>query len=136
MRSTIFGQSEILPYVSLFYQINKQTFAEIGFPNSRIVYANTTRNSFSLSNNFEGTYYKLDHTTSLDENNTADRVRFSQMTTALEYQRNMDKNWYISLKTGYVFNKEYQKTTNTNTTVLDYNLNNGPTFSVGLQYKH
>ena len=29
------------------------------------------------------------------------------MTSALEYERNMDSNWFVSLKGGYEFNKKY-----------------------------
>jgi hypothetical protein len=68
--------------------------------------------------------------------NTGTKVSFSQMTSALEYERNMDTNWFVSLKGGYNFNKNYTLKNNNEVSTFDFNINNGYLFNIGIKYKH
>ncbi|MES2576375.1 MAG: hypothetical protein V4589_02120 [Bacteroidota bacterium] len=135
-RMTLFGKPEILPTVSFYHQISPNTFIEAGFPNSTFSYSNNTRNSFSLTNSFNGNFYNLDKPEVLDHLNAATKVSFSQMTSALEYERNMDSNWFVSLKGGYEFNKKYNLTNNSGDSKLDFKSTNGYIFNIGIKYKH
>ena len=58
------------------------------------------------------------------------------MTSALEYERNMDTNWFVSLKGGYNFNKNYTLKNNNEVPTFDFNINNGYLFNIGIKYKH
>ena len=135
-RMTLFGKPEILPTFSFYHQINQNAFVNVGFPNSTISYSNNARNNFSFTNNFNGNFYNLDQPRVLDASNTATKIGFSQMTSALEYERNMDSNWFVSLKGGYEFNKKYNLTNNSGDSKLDFNTTNGYIFNIGIKYKH
>ena len=57
------------------------------------------------------------------------------MTTALEYERNVDKNWFLSFQGGYQFNKKYRLTDNRGTTKFNFDANDGTLFNIGIKYK-
>ncbi|MFV5698325.1 DUF6268 family outer membrane beta-barrel protein [Flavobacterium sp. ZT3R17] len=135
-RMAPFGKPEILPTFSFYHQINKNAFVNIGFPNSTISYSNSNRNTFNVTNSFDGNFYNLDRPRVLDDLNTATRFSFSQMTSALEYERNMDSNWFVNLKGGYQFNKKYNLTNNSGESKFDFNNTDGYIFNIGIKYKH
>jgi hypothetical protein len=135
-RMTLFGKPEILPTFSFYHQINQNAFVNVGFPYSTISYSNNARNNFSFTNSFNGNFYNLDQPRVLDVLNTATKIGFSQMTSALEYERNMDSNWFVSLKGGYEFNKKYNLTNNSGDSKFDFNSTNGYIFNIGIKYKH
>lgn len=132
-RTTVFGAPKFMPVVSLHYQINNTGSLMIGFPESKISYANNIRNMFSLSNSFNGTFYHLDSQNNLNTNAT--KVSLSQMTSALEYERNVDTNWFLNFKAGYDFNKKYDLIDNDNHKVYDFNTGNGYILGIGIKYK-
>ncbi|MFV5700599.1 hypothetical protein ACM55F_01875 [Flavobacterium sp. XS2P12] len=135
-RMTLFGKPEILPTFSFYHQINRNAFVEAGFPNSTISYSNSARNSFSFTNSFNGNFYNLDSPKIINNLDAATKVSFSQMTSALEYERNMDSNWFVSLKGGYEFNKKYNLTNNSGDSKFDFKSTNGYIFNLGIKYKH
>lgn len=132
-RTTVFGYPRFMPVLSLNYNLNKDAAITIGFPDSRISYANNIRNKFSLSNSFNGNFYHLD--TQDNPNNTASKVSLSQMTSAIEYERNVDKNWFLNFKAGYDFDKKYNLIDNDNHKVYDFNTGNGYVLGIGIKYK-
>ena len=132
-RTTFFGSPKFLPTVSLDYKVNNQASVLIGFPDSKISYSNNIRNKFSISNSFNGNFYHLDAENNLSNN--ASKVSLSQITTSLEYERNVDKNWFLNFKAGYDFNKKYNLIDNDNHTVYDFNTGNGYVLGVGIKYK-
>lgn len=134
-RMSIFGKAQILPVIAFNSQLNTNTAVTIGFPNSNIRYSNNKRNTFSLTNTFEGEYYRLDNTKTISPNLSADTMSFSQMTTALEYERNVDHNWYMNFQAGYGFNKNYRLSDNRGTTKFNFDANDGYLFSIGIKYK-
>ncbi|WP_244307339.1 DUF6268 family outer membrane beta-barrel protein [Flavobacterium fluviatile] len=131
-RSTVFGLSKFIPKVSFFGTINQMDIL-VGFPNSKISYSNNERNNFSLSNSFNGSFYNLDKP--VDLYSEAAKISTSQMTTALEYERNMDNNWFINFKAGYNFDKKYNLLDKNNHKLYDFNTGNGYILSVGIKYK-
>ena len=132
-RSTVFGLPKFIPTLSFSSKINNRGSVLIGFPNSKISYSNNERNKFSLTNNFNGSFYNLDDSLALY--NTAAKINTSQMTTALEYERNMDKNWFINFKAGYDFDKKYNLLDENNHKLYDFNTGNGYILSIGIKYK-
>ena len=132
-RSTIFGSPKFIPTLSLLYTVNDKSALLIGFPDSRLSYSNNIRNTFSLTNTFNGSFYNLDH--SIATTNNASKVSMSQITSALEYERNVDKNWFINLKAGYDFNKKYNLIGDDNHKVYDFNTGNGYILGIGIKYK-
>lgn len=132
-RSTVFGSPKFIPTLSFSGKINDQSSVSIGFPDSKISYSNNERNKFSLSNSFNGSFYNLDDSLALY--NTAAKINTSQMTTALEYERNMDKNWFINFKAGYDFDKKYNLLDENNHKLYDFNTGNGYILSIGIKYK-
>ncbi|WP_152547355.1 DUF6268 family outer membrane beta-barrel protein [Flavobacterium seoulense] len=134
-RTMLFGKAQILPSIAFNSKLNSKTDLSLGFPYSNIQYSNNERNIFSLKNTFEGEYYQLDQTKSISSNLSASRIRFSQMTTALEYERNVDGNWYMSFQGGYQFNKKYRLTDNKGTTKFNFDANDGYMFNIGIKYK-
>ncbi|WP_188219760.1 DUF6268 family outer membrane beta-barrel protein [Flavobacterium pokkalii] len=134
-RMSVFGKAAVLPTLAFYSQLNPDTDIEIGFPNSAIHYSNNERNHFSLTNSFDGEYYKLDQNKKIESNLTASKISFSQMTTAFEYERNVDKNWFLSFQGGYQFNKKYRLTDNRGTTKFNFDANDGTLFNIGIKYK-
>ncbi len=134
-RMTVFGKAEVLPSIAFYSKLNANNTIEIGFPNSSIHYSNNERNVFSLTNTFDGEYYKLNQAKTISTNLSASTMRFSQMTTALEYERNIDSNWFMSFKGGYDFNKKYALTDDRGTTKFNFNANDGYLFNIGIKYK-
>lgn len=132
-RTTVFGSPKFMPTLSLNYKVNNESSLLIGFPDSRISYSNNIRNKFSLSNSFNGSFYHLDSENNL--NNNASKVNLSQMTSAIEYERNVDKNWFLNFKAGYDFDKKYQLIDNDNHKVHDFNTGNGYVLGIGIKYK-
>lgn len=135
-RTTAFGKPEILPSFSFYHQIKGNSYMEIGFPNSIVSYSNNIRNKFSITNSFNGKYYNLDYPRGIENDNTASKASFSQMTSLLEYERNMDTNWYVNLKGGYDFNKRYTLENSDGNTNFDFNINNGYILNIGIKYKY
>ncbi|MBZ4041817.1 DUF6268 family outer membrane beta-barrel protein [Flavobacterium hibisci] len=131
-RSTIFGNPKFIPTLSFYGKIN-QTNILIGFPDSAISYSNNERNKFSVSNNFNGNFYNLDK--SLESYSKGTKISTSQITTAFEYERNMDKNWFVNFKAGYDFNKQYDLVDENNHKLYDFNTGNGYILSIGIKYK-
>lgn len=131
-RTAIFGYPQFLPTLSVEYKVSDKSTLIIGFPDSKISYSNNIRNAFSLTNSFNGTFYNLDHT--LISNNGT-KISTSQMTSAFEYERNVDKNWFINFKAGYDFNKKYNIIDNDNHKVYDFNSGNGYILGIGIKYK-
>ena len=132
-RSAIFGYPKFIPTLSYEYKVSDKSAVLIGFPDSKISYSNNVRNAFSLTNSFNGTFYNLDN--SVMQENSATKVSMSQMTSALEYERNVDTNWFINFKAGYDFNKKYHLLDNDNHTVYDFNTGNGYILGIGIKYK-
>lgn len=131
-RTSIFGAPKITPIVVFDYKMNEQTDFKIGFPDSRISYSNNDRNQFSLTNSFNGSFYHLDET---NTDNNAEKGVLSQMTSALEYERNVTGNWFLNFKAGYDFNKKYNLLDNSDHKVYDYNSGNGYVLGIGIKYK-
>ena len=132
-RTTFFGSPKFLPTVSLDYKVNNEASVLLGFPDSKISYSNNIRNKFSINNSFNGNFYHLDAENNLGNN--ASKVSLSQITTSLEYERNVDKNWFLNFKAGYDFNKRYNLIDNDNHKVYDFNTGNGYILSIGIKYK-
>ncbi|MEO6176208.1 MAG: DUF6268 family outer membrane beta-barrel protein [Flavobacterium circumlabens] len=132
-RTTIFGSPKFIPTLSLLYAVNDKSALLIGFPDSRLSYSNNIRNTFSLTNTFNGSFYHLDHLIATTDN--ASKVTMSQITSALEYERNVDKNWFINLKAGYDFNKKYNLIDDDNHKVYDFNTGKGYILGIGIKYK-
>lgn len=134
-RMTVFGKAQVLPSVSFYSQLNTNTAIEIGFPNSTISYSNNDRNNFRLTNVFDGEFYQLDQAKTISPNLSASKMSFSQMTTAFEYERNIDHNWFMSFQGGYQFNKKYTLIDNRGTTQFNFDANDGYLFNIGIKYK-
>ncbi|MCM0664763.1 DUF6268 family outer membrane beta-barrel protein [Flavobacterium tyrosinilyticum] len=131
-RTSIFGAPKITPIVVFDYKMNEQTDFKIGFPDSRISYSNNDRNQFSMTNSFNGNFYHLNET---NTDNNAEKAVLSQMTSALEYERNVTGNWFLNFKTGYDFNKKYNLLDKSDHKVYDYNSGNGYVLGIGIKYK-
>lgn len=132
-RATIFGSAKFIPTLSVFSKINNESDILIGFPDSKISYSNNERNMFSLSNSFNGSFYNLDN--SVDLSGIATKISTSQITTAIEYERNVTKNWFMNFKAGYDFDKKYNLLDENNHKVYDFNTGNGYILSIGIKYK-
>ncbi|KAF2511921.1 DUF6268 family outer membrane beta-barrel protein [Flavobacterium foetidum] len=132
-RTAALGYPKFMPLLSLSYQFNKSASVLLGFPDSKISYSNNSRNIFSLTNSFNGNFYQLDNKFQLDVN--ASKASMSQMTAALEYERNVDKNWFLNFKAGYDFNKKYNLLDSDNHKVYDFATRNGYVLGIGIKYK-
>lgn len=131
-RTSIFGVPKFTPIVAFDYKMNEKTDFKIGFPDSRISYSNNDRNKFSLTNSFNGNFYHLDEK---NVDNNAEKAVLSQMTSALEYERNVAANWFLNFKAGYDFNKKYNLLDSNDHKIYDYNNGNGYVLGIGIKYK-
>jgi|GEM_PF-513866 len=134
-RMTVFGKPEILPTFSYNHQFSSSAYLKLGFPSSELSYSNSIRNKFSLNNDFSGSSYNLNSPIITDDSIAVTKVGFSQMETTLQFERNMDSSWYISLKGGYSTNKEFKFSDENRTNEINKSLKNGGTFSVSVKYK-
>jgi hypothetical protein len=135
-RSMLFGKTNLLPTFSYTQQINQNTVVVIGFPTSLVSYSNTTRNTFSLKNDFQGAIYNLDSKDLDDNYNKATKMTNSQMATTFEYVRSIDTYWSINFIGGYGFNNKFYLTDNAGNLAYDFNNNNGYIFNIGIKFKH
>jgi hypothetical protein len=135
-RMTLFVKPEILPTFSFYHKFSPSLSIKLGFPNSSVSFSNNERNLFRLTNSFNGNFYNLDNQKIIDANNNASRISFSQMTSVLEYERNIDSNWYMNIRGGYDFNKKYIITDKSGETKSDLENKNGYIFNIGIKYKH
>ena len=134
-RMTVFGRPEILPTFSFNHQFNKTAYFKLGFPNSELSYSNLIRNKFSLNNNFSGSNYNLDSPIVDDNLNSISKVGFSQVETTLQYERNMDTSWFVTIKGGYSSNKKLKFSDENRTNEKNQSLKNGSIFSISIKYK-
>lgn len=132
-RSAVFGTPKFIPLLAINYILSEKSTISVGFPDSKISYSNNIRNKFSLTNSFNGSFYYLDQKS--DANYNASKMSLSQMTSAFEYERNVDSNWFLNFKAGYDFNKKYKLTDSDNHTVYNFNTGDGGIFSIGIKYK-
>ncbi|WP_281235298.1 DUF6268 family outer membrane beta-barrel protein [Flavobacterium gelatinilyticum] len=132
-RSAAFGNPKFLPVAAFQYKINDKTKLVLGFPDSEISYSNNDRNKFSLDNRFNGNFYNLNVSNYADAAGT--KAVTSQMTTSFNYERNVDKNWFLNFKAGYDFDKKYILTDNQNHTLHDFNIGNSYVLGIGIKYK-
>lgn len=126
-RNNIFGKTMILPTLAYYYEYSKKLNFVVGFPETKMSYSNNSRNVFALKNEFNGSLYQW---------NNSSKASFSQFTTTLEFERNMDKNWFVSFKAGYDFNKKYLLLDSYNNTTTDFNIKDGYNFGITIKYKH
>lgn len=135
-RTTVLGKPETLPTLSFTHKLNEKTFMTLGFPDSQISYSNNSRNTFLLKNSFEGNLYRLDAPQTIDSYSNAPKISFSQIASTLEYERNMDGNWFMGFKGGYGFNRNYSLTDTKGNSKFNFDSDNGYIFSIGIKYKH
>lgn len=135
-RTTVLGKPETLPTLSFTHKLNEKTFMTLGFPDSQISYSNNSRNTFLLKNSFEGNLYRLDAPQTIDSYSNAPKTSFSQIASTLEYERNMDGNWFMGFKGGYGFNRNYSLTDTKGNSKFNFDSDNGYIFSIGIKYKH
>lgn len=134
-RNNFFGKTMVLPVFSYYYEYNKEINLGIGFPESKLSYSNNVRNVFSIKNSFNGSLYNIENASkSLALNST--KSSFSQLTTSLEYERNMDCNWYVNFKVGYDFNRDYLLLDSNYNTTFDFDIKDGYNFGLTIKYKH
>lgn len=134
-RNTIFGKPLILPVFAYDYQYSNELNFKIGFPETAIQYANNARNTFSIKNVFNGQMYHLDDASKTVYLNST-TSSFSQLSTSLEYERNMDSNWFVNFKMGYDFNKKYLLQDSNYNTTFDFEIKDACNFGVTIKYKH
>ena len=134
-RNTVFGKPMILPIFAYEYHYSNDLNFRIGFPESNIQYSNNSRNTFYIKNVFNGSVYNLDAADKAFSLNST-KASFSQQTTSLEYERNMDTNWFVNFKMGYDFNRKYLLQDSNYNTTFDFNINDGCNFGLTIKYKH
>jgi hypothetical protein len=134
-RNNFFGKTMVLPVFSYYYEYNEEINLGIGFPESKLSYSNNIRNVFSIKNAFNGSVYNLENASKSLALNSI-KSSFSQLATSLEYERNMDRNWYVNFKVGYDFNREYLLLDNNYNTTFDFDIKDGYNFGLTIKYKH
>ena len=68
-------------------------------------------------------------------NSDGAKVTLSQITSAFEYERNVDKNWFLNFKAGYDLDKKYSITNHDDNKLYDFNTGNGYVLGIGIKYK-
>lgn len=134
-RNVVFGKPMILPVFTYNYQYSEKINFSIGFPETKIKYSNNARNAFYIKNIFNGSVYNLDEASKTFSSNST-KSSFSQQTTSFEYERNMEGNWFVNLKAGYDFNRNYLLLDNDYNTTSDFNMKDGFNLGITIKYKH
>ena len=133
-RMTVFGKPQIMPTVSFNHQFNKNAYLKLGFPNSALSCSSSSRDSFSLRNDFSGSINNLSSSIIADDKSIS-KVGFSQMETTLQYERNIDNSWFVNFIGGYSTRKEFKFWNENSTTEINQALKNGSIFSISIKYK-
>ncbi|WP_366186594.1 DUF6268 family outer membrane beta-barrel protein [Flavobacterium ovatum] len=134
-RNTIFGKTQILPTITFHHQVNQKLSIDAGFPSTSFSYSNNARNQFIYTTSFSGSSYNIDQSPFSNKLTTLSKVEFSNLNTQLEYERNVDSNWYLNLKGGYDFNKKFIAIDQKNNLLNDLNNSKGYILSFGIKYK-
>lgn len=134
-KTTSFGSPQWLPTLSWSQEWNKKTLVVLGFPESKISYTNNSRNLFQITNTFNGSYYNLKQPLPLTAA-PATKASFSQISTALEYERNIETNWFVTLKGGFECNRKYSLLDDTFKKTSDLKISDGYTLGIAIKYKH
>jgi len=133
-RNTIFEKPEILPTFHFKYSFKNKMELDLGFPSAKISYSNNERNTFSITNDFNGYFYNTNEKITI-QNTKIERVSWSQMTTGFQYKRKFDENFTLELKGGYDFNKKFHLNDSDDNIRYDLNINDGYTFKLGIKYQ-
>lgn len=133
--SSVFGKPTLIPVIGYNYKYSDKLNFSIGFPETIINYSNNIRNNFILKNDFNGSFYSLDSASKI-WNNISEKASFSQITSSLEYERNMDTNWFVNFKAGYDFNRKYLLLDKDYNTTFDFNIEDGFNLGVTIKYKY
>ncbi len=131
--SSVFGKPSIIPIVNYYFIYNDKLNFNIGFPETRITFSNNSRNYFIAKNDFNGSFYALDSASR--PLNTNVKSSFSQITSSLEYERNMDSNWFVNFKAGYDYNRNYLLLDNNYNTTFDFEIKDGFNLGITIKYK-
>lgn len=134
-RNTVFGKPMILPVFAYDYHYSNDLNFRIGFPETNIKYSNNSRNTFFIKNVFNGSVYNLDDASKSSFLNSS-KASFSQQTTSLEYERNMDGNWFVNFKMGYDFNRKYLLQDSNYNTTFNFNIKDGCNLGLTIKYKY
>lgn len=133
-RSKIFGKPEILPTLNFLKHFQNDVDLNLGFPISKVSYSKTEQNVFSIENNFNGYFYNMDANNEINNIQT-DRISFSQMSTAFQFDRKFDTNFTVSFKAGYDFNRKLKLTDSDDSVKYNYSISDGPNFKIGIKYQ-
>lgn len=133
--TAVLGKPSLLPLFSYQYKYNDKINLSVGFPDTKISYANNSRNVFALKNEFNGSFYALDVGTQ-KQFDTSVKSSFSQMTSTIEYERNMETHWFVNFKAGYDFNRKYLLLDRNYNTTFDFDINDGYNLGITIKYKY
>ena len=133
-RSFTLGKLQYLPSFAWNQKLNHNMELQIGFPESIWNYSNNERNTFRITNLFNGTIYNLENSLST-EYVKAQQATISQMTSSASYERKIDEKWLLKFQAGYNFNRSYKLIDNDSQTIKDFEIKDGALFSLGIKYK-
>jgi hypothetical protein len=134
-RNTIFGKTQTLPTITFHHQVNQKLSIDAGFPSTSFSYSNNSRNIFKYSTSFNGSSYNIDQLPFTSKTPNISKVELSNLNTQLEYERNVDSNWYLNFKGGYDFNKKFIAIDQNNNDHKDLNNSQGYNLTFGIKYK-
>ncbi|MCG9791484.1 DUF6268 family outer membrane beta-barrel protein [Flavobacterium algicola] len=134
-RNTYFGSTEITPTVSFHHQVNSSLSYDLGFPATKLNYSNNTRNLFRFTSFITGSSYSFDKATYINDLNSDSRIEFSTLSSAIEFERNVDSNWYLKLQAGYDVNTKFEALDKNKNTLSEFNNSQGYKLSLGIKYK-
>lgn len=130
-RNTYFGKKQILPTVTLHHQISNSINVDLGFPSTQFSYSNNPHTTFRLSTQIQGSYYTI--TPQLQDSNSNSTLQLSTISSLVEFERNIDSDWFLTFKGGYQNNSTF-KLTESNT-VTNHNNTEGLIAAFGIKYK-
>jgi hypothetical protein len=133
--TAILGKPALLPLFSYEYKFNDKLNVAVGFPDTKISYSNNVRNIFALKNEFNGSFYSLSDATKA-QSATNKKSSFSQITSSVEYERNLETNWFVNFKAGYDFNRKYLLLDQQYNTTFDFNIEDGYHLGITIKYKY
>ena len=134
-RNTLFGKTQILPTITFHHQLNQNLSVDAGFPSTSLSYSNNSRNLFKFTTSYSGSSYNIDLAPLSNKTPSFSKVEFSNLNTQLEYERNVDSNWYLNFKGGYDLNKKFIAIDKKGTVLTDLNNSKGYILTFGIKYK-
>ena len=128
------GEQRLLPMIGYSKHYSSGSSFAIGFPNTFYKYQLDKKNSVKILAEAQGFYMNIADNPIIDENTSISKASFLSGLLGLEFNRKIDDNWTVVLKTSYSFLNEYSVLDLNENEIYDFNLSPVLYISTGIKF--